>query len=74
LTNTEGNVTGTFTVSRDINTGVRNTVTISTPLAVGDIIEIEVNKFTLLQIVGANAPSIVSANANSPSEVTSAPV
>ena len=50
LTNTEGNVTGTFT---KVST---TEVTISTPLAVGDVIEIEVNKFNLLQIVGSNAP------------------
>jgi len=50
LTNTEGNVTGTFTKTSSTE------VMISTPLAVGDVIEIEVNKFNLLQIVGANAP------------------
>jgi hypothetical protein len=50
LTNTEGNVTGTFTKISSTE------VTIDTPLAVGDIIEIEVNQFNLLQIVGANAP------------------
>ncbi len=50
LTNTEGNVTGTFTKVSAAE------IAISTPLAVGDVIEIEVNKFNLLQIVGANAP------------------
>ncbi|WP_353479841.1 hypothetical protein [Haliscomenobacter sp.] len=50
LTNTEGNVTGTFTKISSTE------VTIDTPLAVGDVIEIEVNKFNLLQIVGAIAP------------------
>ena len=50
LTNTEGNVSGTFTKISATE------VTISAPLAVGDVIEIEVNKFNLLQIVGSDAP------------------
>jgi len=50
LTNTEGNITGTFAKVSATE------VTISAPLSVGDIIEIEVNKFNLLQIVGSNAP------------------
>jgi hypothetical protein len=50
LTNSAGNPTGQFTV-----TGA-NEITLSTPAAVGDILEINVNTFTLLQVIGSNAP------------------
>jgi hypothetical protein len=50
LTNTEGNVAGTFTVSGA-------TVTVSDTLAVGDTLQIQANTFNLLQIIGANAPT-----------------
>jgi len=47
LTNTVGRVNGTFSISGA-------TVTISAPLAVGDILEIETNQFTLLQALGSS--------------------
>jgi hypothetical protein len=49
LTNTEGNITGTFSVSGP-------TVTVTSTLAVGDILQIQANTFNLLQIIGANVP------------------
>ena len=50
LTDTQDNLNGTFTV-----TG--STVTVSTTLAVGDVLQIQPNTFNLLQIIGANSPS-----------------
>jgi hypothetical protein len=49
LTNSDGNITGTFSVSGP-------TVTVTPTLAVGDILQIQVNTFNLLQIIGANVP------------------
>lgn len=49
LTNTEGNVTGTFSVNGAV-------VTVTPTLAVGDILQIQANTFNLLQIIGANTP------------------
>ena len=49
LTNTDGNITGTFSVSG-------STVTVTSSLAVGDILQIQANTFNLLQIIGANTP------------------
>ena len=49
LTNTEGNIGGEFSVASDI-------VTLNTTIAVGDVIEIEVNTFNLLQVIGSNQP------------------
>ena len=49
LTNTEGNITGTFSVSG-------STVTVLDTLAVGDILQIQPNTFNLLQIIGAKSP------------------
>ena len=54
LVNTEDNVGGTFSVSGA-------TVTVTAPLAVGDVLQIQPNTFSLLQVLNANAPS-VSAN------------
>jgi hypothetical protein len=51
LTNSAGNPTGQFTV-----TGA-NEITLATPAAVGDILEINVNTFSLLQVVGSANPS-----------------
>ena len=51
LVNTEDNVGGTFSVNGA-------TVTVSVPLAVGDVLQIQPNTFNLLQIVNANAPSL----------------
>jgi len=57
LTNTAGNPTGQFTVTANPSTPtVYNQITLTTPAAVGDILEIDVNTFTLLQVVGANVP------------------
>jgi hypothetical protein len=53
LTNAEGNITGTFSVSGA-------TVTVTSTLAVGDILQIQANTFNLLQIIGANVPVAVS--------------
>ena len=50
LTNTQDNVAGTFTVNGA-------TVTVTAPLAVGDILQIQANTFNLLQIIRANEPS-----------------
>jgi hypothetical protein len=50
LTNSAGNVSGDYTVTDT------NEITLTTPAAVGDILEIDVNTFTLLQVVGSNAP------------------
>ena len=50
LTNSAGNPTGQFTV-----TGA-NQITLATPGAVGDILEIDVNTFSLIQIVGSANP------------------
>ena len=50
LTNSTGNPSGQFTV-----TGA-NEITLTTPAAVGDILEIDVNTFTLLQTIGSTAP------------------
>ena len=49
LTNTEGNITGTFTVNGA-------TVTVTDTLAVGDVLQIQANTFNLLQIIGAKSP------------------
>jgi len=51
LTNTQGNVTGTFSVNG-------STVTVTPTLAIGDVLQVQVNTFNLLQIIGANTPSI----------------
>jgi len=51
LLNTEDNIGGTFSVNGA-------TVTVSVPLAVGDVLQIQPNTFSLLQIVNANAPSV----------------
>ena len=51
LTNIDGNITGTFSVSG-------STVTVTPTLAVGDILQIQANTFNLLQIIGANAPVV----------------
>ena len=50
LTNTQGNIGGTFSVSGA-------TVTVSTALAVGDVLQIQPNTFNLLQIINANVPT-----------------
>ena len=50
LTNSAGNPTGQFTV-----TGA-NEITLTDPAAVGDILEIDVNTFSLIQIVGSADP------------------
>ena len=50
LTNTAGNISGQFTV-----TGA-NEITLTNPAAVGDILEIEVNTFSQIQVVGSNSP------------------
>ena len=50
LTNTQGNIGGTFTVSGA-------TVTVTEPLAVGDVLQIQPNTFNLLQIITANIPT-----------------
>jgi hypothetical protein len=50
LTNSTGNPSGGFSI-----TGA-NTVDISVDLAVGDILEIETNQFTLLQVIEDSAP------------------
>ena len=51
LLNTEDNIGGTFSVNGA-------TVTVSVPLAVGDVLQIQPNTFSLLQIVSANAPGV----------------
>jgi hypothetical protein len=53
LTNTEDNITGTFSVSGA-------TVTVTPTLAVGDTLQIQANTFNLLQIIGANVPDTAS--------------
>ena len=50
LTNSAGNPTGQFTVT-DVDE-----ITLTTPAAVGDILEIDVNTFSLIQIVGSANP------------------
>ena len=50
LTNSAGNTSGDYTV-----TGA-NEITLTTPAAVGDILEIEVNTFSQMQIIGADTP------------------
>ena len=50
LTNSAGNPSGQFTV-----TGA-NEITLTDPAAVGDILEIDVNTFSLIQIVGSANP------------------
>lgn len=50
LTNTQGNIGGTFTVSG-------STVTVTDTLAVGDVLQIQPNTFNLLQIIHANVPT-----------------
>ena len=50
LTNSAGNPTGQFSV-----TGA-NQITLATPAAVGDILEIDVNTFSLIQVVGSANP------------------
>jgi len=54
LVNTEDNIGGTFSVSGA-------TVTVTASLAVGDVLQIQPNTFSLLQILNANSPG-VSAN------------
>ena len=49
LTNTEGNIGGEFSVTGDV-------VTLDTTIAVGDVLEIEVNTFNLIQVIGSNQP------------------
>ena len=51
LTNIDGNITGTFSVSGP-------TVTVISTLAVGDIVQIQANTFNLLQIIGADVPVV----------------
>ena len=53
LTNTEGNLAGTFSVNGA-------TVTVTNTLAVGDILQIQANTFNLLQIIGASSPKVAS--------------
>ena len=50
LTNTAGNVTGQFTVTGS------NEITLTTPAAVGDVLVIDVNTFSLIQQVGSSTP------------------
>ena len=50
LTNTAGNPSGDYTV-----TGT-NQITLTTPAAIGDILEISVNTFNLIQTIGSDAP------------------
>ena len=50
LVNTEDNIGGTFSVSGA-------TVTVTVPLAVGDVLQIQPNTFSLLQILNANLPN-----------------
>ena len=50
LTNVAGNTSGDYAV-----TGA-NEITLTTPAAVGDILEVEVNTFSLIQTIGSNAP------------------
>ena len=50
LTNSAGNPTGQYTV-----TGA-NEITLTSPAAIGDILEIDVNTFSLLQVVGSDTP------------------
>jgi hypothetical protein len=50
LTNTQDNINGTFTVDGA-------TVTVTTPLAVGDVLQIQPNTFNLLQIIRGNSPT-----------------
>ena len=50
LTNTLGGINNQFTVTGS------NEITLASPAAVGDILEIEVNTFTLIQTVGSNTP------------------
>ena len=50
LVNTQDNIGGTFSVDS-------TTVMIDTPLAVGDVLQIQPNTFNLLQIINANEPS-----------------
>jgi hypothetical protein len=49
LTNTQDNINGTFTVDGA-------TVTVTTPLTVGDVLQIQPNTFNLLQIIRGNSP------------------
>jgi hypothetical protein len=49
LTNTAGNLNGTFSVSG-------GTVTLETAISVGDVVEVEINEFNLIQKVVANDP------------------
>ena len=49
LTNTDGNIGGGFSVEGD-------TVTLEATIAVGDVIEVEVNTFNLIQVIGSNQP------------------
>jgi len=51
LVNTEDNIGGTFSVSGA-------TVTVTSTLAVGDVLQIQPNTFSLLQIINANTPSV----------------
>jgi hypothetical protein len=51
LVNTEDNIGGTFSVSGA-------TVTVTATLAVGDVLQIQPNTFSLLQILNANSPSL----------------
>ena len=51
LTNTEGNVSGQYTVTDS------NEITLTTPAAVGDILEIEINTFTQIQLIESTNPS-----------------
>jgi hypothetical protein len=51
LVNTEDNIGGTFSASGA-------TVTVTAPLAVGDVLQIQPNTFSLLQILNANLPGM----------------
>ena len=51
LVNTEDSIGGTFSVNGA-------TVTVTVPLAVGDVLQVQPNTFSLLQIINANAPSL----------------
>ena len=55
LLNTEDNIGGTFSVSTTVS---GDTVTVLVPLAVGDVLQIQPNTFSLLQIINANTPSL----------------
>ena len=58
LVNTQDNVNGTFTVNGA-------TVTVTTPLAVGDTLQIQANTFNLLQIIRDNSPGYNASFGNS---------